>query len=51
MLVRCALQGVSYEQFSSETGVRPAAAKSRAFRGRRRLRVLLELDDAQGAGT
>jgi RNA polymerase sigma-70 factor (ECF subfamily) len=41
VLLRCGLQELSYEQFSSETGVRPAAAKSRAFRGRQRLRHML----------
>lgn len=41
VLLLCALQDVSYEEFHLRTGVRPAAAKSRAFRGRRRLRELL----------
>jgi RNA polymerase sigma-70 factor (ECF subfamily) len=38
----CALAGESYAEFSRRTGVHPAAAKSRAFRARRRLGKLLE---------
>ena len=41
VLQRCALDGLSYEEFSAETGVHPAAAKTRAFRARRRLSALL----------
>lgn len=43
---RCALEGRSYRQFSDEFGVRPAAAKSRAFRARRRLGQLLAMREA-----
>ena len=41
VIERCALEDRSYRQFSSEFGVHPAAAKSRAFRARRRLGQLL----------
>ncbi len=41
VLLRCSLEGASYAQFSAETGVHRAAAKSRAYRGRQRLRSLL----------
>jgi len=41
VLLRCAIDGASYEQFSCEAGIEPAAAKSRAFRARRHLRSLL----------
>lgn len=41
VLQRCSLGEVSYEQFFAETGIRPPAAKSRAFRARQRLRSLL----------
>ena len=41
VIQRCGLEEASYEEFCAETGVRLAAAKSRAFRGRRRLQELL----------
>ena len=55
VLLRCGLGDVSYEAFGRETGLRAAAAKSRAFRARRKLRAWLEerIDDAsrrRGAG-
>jgi RNA polymerase sigma-70 factor (ECF subfamily) len=50
VLVRCALEDTSYERFSTERGIGPAAAKSRAFRGRRRLRDLLIESDIRGLG-
>ncbi len=37
VLVRCALRGESYAAYGARTGLHPAAVKSRAFRGRRRL--------------
>ncbi|MGH0035457.1 MAG: RNA polymerase sigma factor [Myxococcota bacterium] len=46
VIQRCGLEELSYEQFSAERGLRPAAVKSRAFRGRRRLRALLARDGA-----
>jgi RNA polymerase sigma-70 factor (ECF subfamily) len=39
---RCGLAGWSYADYSAHTGICVAAVKSRAFRARRRLRVLLE---------
>ena len=42
VLERCALAGQSYDEYASEVGIGAAAAKSRAFRARRRLRDLLE---------
>lgn len=44
---RCGLEGRSYRHFSEEFGVHPGAAKSRAFRARRRLGQLLGPRDAQ----
>jgi RNA polymerase sigma-70 factor (ECF subfamily) len=41
VIQRCGLEEASYAQFCAESGVRLAAAKSRAFRGRRRLQELL----------
>lgn len=38
VLEACHLEGVSYRQYALRAGVRPAAAKSRAFRARRALR-------------
>lgn len=37
----CILPGRSYGEYGAQRGLHPAAAKSRAFRARRRLRVLL----------
>jgi len=37
----CVLEGRSYAEYGAERGLHPAAAKSRAFRARRRLRALL----------
>jgi RNA polymerase sigma-70 factor (ECF subfamily) len=45
VLVRCALGDTSYEQFGAEHGLKPAAVKSRAFRGRRRLHHWLSAMD------
>jgi len=39
---RCVLEGRSYAQYGAEQGIHPAAAKSRAFRARRRLSRRLE---------
>lgn len=44
VLERCTLDGRSYAQLSRETGVRPEALKSRAFRARRRLGEILMED-------
>ncbi len=41
ILERCTLEGESYLQLSAETGIRPAALKSRAFRARRHLGEIL----------
>jgi RNA polymerase sigma-70 factor (ECF subfamily) len=41
VLELCALEGRSYAQLAERTGDHPAALKSRAFRARRRLGVLL----------
>jgi len=41
VLQQCALGELSYEEFCARQGTRPAAAKSRAFRARRRLRASL----------
>jgi len=41
VLLHCALADESYVAYGARTGVHPAAAKSRAFRGRRRLCNLL----------
>ncbi len=41
VLLCCGLGEWSYDEFGARRGVQPAAAKSRAFRGRRRLRELL----------
>jgi len=37
VLVRCSLEGRSYEDYGRERGLHPDAVKSRAFRARRRL--------------
>ena len=37
VLVRCALEGHSYEEHGRQRGIHPDAVKSRAFRARRRL--------------
>jgi len=41
VIERCVLPGRSYADYGAERGVHPAAAKSRAFRARRRLQALL----------
>jgi len=41
VIERCVLSGRSYAEYGAERGVHPAAAKSRAFRARRRLEALL----------
>jgi RNA polymerase sigma-70 factor (ECF subfamily) len=41
VMEQCALGGLSYVEFSAATGVDPAAAKTRAFRARRRLATRL----------
>ena len=41
VVLRCALAGQSYAEYSAQTGTRLAAVKSRAFRARRRLHALL----------
>lgn len=42
VIERCVLPGRSYADYGAERGVHPAAAKSRAFRARRRLQSLLQ---------
>lgn len=42
VLLRCELAEQSYAQFGAETGMHPAALKTRAFRARQHLRPLLE---------
>lgn len=42
VLEHCALGGRSYAELGRRTGTRPAALKSRAFRARRHLSVILE---------
>ena len=42
VLERCALEGWSYDAYARRRGIGAAAAKSRAFRARRRLRDLIE---------
>jgi RNA polymerase sigma-70 factor (ECF subfamily) len=42
VIERCVLPGRSYAEYGAERGVHPAAAKSRAFRARRRLEALLQ---------
>jgi RNA polymerase sigma-70 factor (ECF subfamily) len=42
LVERCGLSGWSYADYSAYTGLHIAAVKSRAFRARSRLRVLLE---------
>jgi len=41
VLAHCALAECSYDQYGRETGLHPAAVKSRAFRARRHLRACL----------
>ncbi len=41
VIERCVLPERSYGEYGAERGIHPAAAKSRAFRARRRLAVLL----------
>ncbi len=47
VLLHCALREESYAQFGARRGLRPMAAKSRAFRARRRLRELLGSEASQ----
>jgi RNA polymerase sigma-70 factor (ECF subfamily) len=42
VIERCILPGRSYGDYGAECGIHPAAAKSRAFRARRRLRAWLD---------
>lgn len=42
VIERCILPGRSYAEYGAERGVHPAAAKTRAFRARRRLEALLD---------
>ncbi len=42
VLLRCGVEGLSYEQFGAESGIHPAALKTRAFRARRRLGDILQ---------
>jgi RNA polymerase sigma-70 factor (ECF subfamily) len=41
VLEQCAVEGLSYAELSERTGVHPGALKSRAFRARRRLSLLV----------
>ena len=47
VLERCAIGGESYRDFARATGDEPGAAKSRAFRARRKLEVALEQGSAR----
>jgi RNA polymerase sigma-70 factor (ECF subfamily) len=48
VLVRCALEGLSYADYAERIGAHLAAVKSRAHRARRRLRALLSNEEEAG---